>query len=117
MSITVTTWRPQDGEPQLGTLRRRLEAEGKATAWYSEVPGVVFPEHEHAFAESRWVMSGFLQIEAAGGTFVLGPGDRIDIPARTPHRAHVLGLTPVIYVTGAPPEAFPRTGKPSVNAA
>jgi quercetin dioxygenase-like cupin family protein len=117
VSIAVTKWRQTDGEPQLGALRRRLEAEGMATAWYSEVPGVVFPEHEHAFAEARWVMAGFLQIEAAGETIVLGPGDRIDIPARTPHRAQVLGLTPVIYVTGAPPDAFPRPTSSAVSAA
>ena len=117
MSTTVTRWRASDGDPQLGVLRRRLEAEGMATAWYSEVPGAVFPEHEHAFDESRWVMAGFLQVEAAGETVVLGPGDRIDLAARTPHRAQVLGLSPVIYVTGAPAEAFPQPTGRAISAA
>ena len=109
MSITVRKWDQSEAQLQLGTLRRQLEAEGMRTAWYSEVPGVVFPEHEHIFDESRWVLSGYLHIEAAGEFFSLGPGDRIDLPAHTPHRAQVLGLTPVIYVTGAPADAFPQT--------
>lgn len=108
MSISVRKWDLPEAQLQLGALRRQLEAEGMRTAWYSEVPGVVLPEHAHAFGESRWVLSGYLRIEAAGEFFALGPGDRIDLPAHTPHRVHVLGLTPVIYVTGAPPDAFPH---------
>lgn len=117
MSVAVRRWRDADGQPQLGALRRRLEAEGLRTAWYSEVPGVVFPEHEHAFQESRWILSGFLLLEVAGEEYTLGPGDRIDLPARTPHSAHVLGLSPVVYVTGAPAEAFPRISRPGIAAA
>lgn len=108
MSITVRKWDLPEAQLQLATLRRGLEAEGMQTAWYSEVPGVVFPEHQHDFDESRWVLSGYLHVEAAGISYALGPGDRIDLPAHTPHRAQVLGLTPVIYVTGAPAGAFPR---------
>lgn len=108
MRLSVRKWPLPEGDLQLGTIRRQLEAEGLKTAWYSEIPGVVFPEHEHVFDESRWVLSGYLHIEAAGEFFSLGPGDRIDLPANTPHRVQVLGLAPVVYVTGAPPHAFPR---------
>lgn len=108
MSLSVRKWPLPEGDLQLGTIRRQLEAEGMKTAWYSEVPGVVFPEHTHVFRESRWVLSGYLHVEAAGELFSLGPGDRIDLPAHTPHRVQVLGLAPVVYVTGAPAEAFPR---------
>jgi mannose-6-phosphate isomerase-like protein (cupin superfamily) len=108
VSITVRRWNRPEDELQLGTLRRQLEAEGMRTAWYSEVPGVVFDEHQHGFAESRWVLSGYLHVEAGGRFFALGPGDRIDLPAHTLHRVHVLGLTPVVYVTGAPPDAAPH---------
>ena len=108
MSIQVHKWELPAGQLQLGTLRRQLETEGMRTAWYSEVPGVVFPEHQHTFDESRWVLSGYLHVEAEGQRFALGPGDRIDLPAHTPHRVQVLGLTPVVYVTGAPADAVPR---------
>jgi len=107
--LTVRKWGLPEAQLQLGTIRRQLEAEGMKTAWYSEVPGVVFPEHEHTFGESRWVLSGFLHIEADGERHALGPGDRIDLPAHTRHRVQVLGLAPVVYVTGAPPDAFPHT--------
>ena len=30
----------------------------------------------------------------------LGPGDRIDLPAGTRHAIEVVGLAPVVYVTG-----------------
>jgi quercetin dioxygenase-like cupin family protein len=109
VSITVRKWDQPEAQLQLGVLRRQLEAEGMRTAWFSEVPGVVFPEHQHGFDESRWVLSGYLDVEAAGEFHSLGPGDRIDLPAHTPHRVRVLGLTPVIYVTGAPADAFPHT--------
>lgn len=108
MTIAVRKWDLPEAQLQMGTLRRRLEAEGMRTAWYSEVPGAVFPEHSHDFDESRWVLAGYLHIEAAGELHSLGPGDRIDLPAHTPHRVQVLGLTPVIYVTGASPDAFPH---------
>jgi quercetin dioxygenase-like cupin family protein len=108
VTISVRKWALPDGQLQLGAIRRQLEAEGMRTAWYSEVPGVVFPEHAHVFGESRWVLSGFLHIEAAGEFFSLGPGDRIDLPAHTPHRVRVLGLAPAVYVTGAPADLFPR---------
>jgi len=78
---------------------------------------VVFPEHEHSFQESRWILSGFLLLEAGGEEYTLGPGDRIDLPARTPHSSHVLGLTPAVYVTGAPAAAFPRSSRPGIAAA
>jgi quercetin dioxygenase-like cupin family protein len=108
VSITVRKWGLPEVQLQLGTIRRQLEAEGMRTAWYSEIPGGVFPEHQHTFRESRWVLSGHLRIEAGGREYLLEPGDRIDLPALTLHRAAVVGLAPVIFVTGAPPEAFPR---------
>jgi quercetin dioxygenase-like cupin family protein len=108
VSLSVRKWALPEVQLQLGTIRRQLEAEGMRTAWYSEVPGAVFPEHAHAFDESRWVLSGFLHIEAEGELFSLGPGDRIDLPANTRHSVQVLGLAPAVYVTGAPPDALPR---------
>ncbi len=108
MSLSVRKWHLPEAQLQLGTIRSQLEAEGMRTAWYSEVPGAVFPSHTHDFRESRWVLSGYLHIEAAGGLYALGPGDRIDLPAGTPHTVRVLGLSPVVYVTGAPSDRFPR---------
>jgi quercetin dioxygenase-like cupin family protein len=108
VNLAIGKWSEAESSPQLGSLRKLLEAEGMRTAWFSEMPGDRFPEHEHPFREVRWVLSGFLQIEAAGDVYVLGPGDRLDIPAHTPHHMEVLGLAPVVYLTGAPAATVPQ---------
>ena len=112
MNVAIGKWTEAEGPLQMGSLRRRLEAEGMKTAWFSEVAGSLFQEHEHPFPEVRWVLSGFLRVDAAGDIFVLGPGDRLDLPAHMPHRTEVLGLAPVVYITGAPPEATPQHSAP-----
>jgi len=108
VNVAIGKWSEAEGPLQMGSLRRRLEAEGMKTAWFSEVAGSFFQEHEHPFPEVRWVLSGFLQVEAAGDIYVLGPGDRLDLPAHTPHHMEVLGLAPVVYLTGAPAETVPQ---------
>jgi len=120
----VSRWDPARGPLELRELRRALEHEGLATAWWSETPGATIPAHSHPFPETRWVLSGYLRVAVGGELVDLGPGDRLDLPAGTPHAAEVLGLSPVVYVTGAPagqisqfekttPVAGSRSGKPS----
>lgn len=103
--VQARPWDPALGTLQLSTLRRLLQQEGMATAWWSEVPGARTPEHAHPFPETHWILSGFLRMRVAGQQFDLGPGDRLDVPAGTKQGAEVLGLAPVVYVTGAPEAA------------
>ncbi|PYO39385.1 MAG: hypothetical protein DMD29_09565 [Gemmatimonadetes bacterium] len=70
------------------------------TAWWSDVGSTRTPEHVHPFPESRWVLSGFVRVTVGRETFDLGPGDRLDLPAGTLHAIEVVGLSPVVYVTG-----------------
>ena len=98
----VKRWNPALGILQLGTLRRALEAEGMVTAWWSDVANTRTPEHAHPFAETRWVLSGFVRVTVGRDAFDLGPGDRLDFPAGTLHAIEVVGLSPVVYVTGSP---------------
>ena len=102
MTLRIQSWDAKRGTPQLSTLRRALEDEGMVTAWWSDVPGAQVATHTHDFPEARWVLSGFLKVTAGGETVQLGPGDRLDVPAGTPHATEVVGLAPVIYVTGMP---------------
>ena len=98
--LATRRWDPLLGPLQLSTLRRTLEREGMVTAWWSDVPGTRVPTHSHEFAETRWVLEGFLRVTAGGDTIEMGPGDRLDLPPRTPHATEVIGLGQVIYVTG-----------------
>ncbi|HEY3279730.1 MAG TPA: cupin domain-containing protein [Gemmatimonadales bacterium] len=102
MTLTVKHWDPSAGPLQLSTLRRTLEAEGMVTAWWSDMPGTAVPAHAHEFAETRWVLSGFLGVTVAGESVQLGPGDRLDLARGTTHATEVIGLAPVVYVTGTP---------------
>jgi quercetin dioxygenase-like cupin family protein len=103
--LDVTRWDPAQGPLELRGLRRALEHEGMATAWWSEMPGHSIAEHTHPFPESRWILSGFMRVTVGGHAVELGPGDRLDLPAGTPHAVEVVGLSPVVYVTGAPQDA------------
>ena len=111
---TVKRWNPQAGPLQLSTLRQVLQGEGMITAWWSDLPGTRSPAHAHPFPETRWILSGFLRVALGGEVVELGPGDRIDVPAGTVHTAEVMGLAPVVYVTGttdrsaAPAFALPK---------
>jgi quercetin dioxygenase-like cupin family protein len=102
MTLAVQHWNPGAGPLQLSTLRRTLEAEGMTTAWWSDMPGTSVPAHSHPFPETRWVLSGFLSVAVGAETLQLGPGDRLDLPAGTSHATEVVGLAPVVYVTGTP---------------
>jgi len=100
MTLARRPWDPRLGPLQVATLRRALEREGIVTAWWSDVPGARMAMHAHSFPETRWVVEGFLRVTAEGGAVELGPGDRLDLPAGTPHATEVIGLAQVIYVTG-----------------
>ncbi len=108
--LPVTRWDPARGPLELRTLRHALEREGLTTAWWSEMPGGRIPEHAHPFSESRWMVSGYLRVVVQGEIIDLGPGDRLDLPADTPHALEVVGLSPAVYVTGAEAAAAPPTG-------
>jgi quercetin dioxygenase-like cupin family protein len=106
--LTVKHWDPSAGPLQLSTLRRTLEAEGMVTAWWSDMPGTAVPVHAHDFPETRWVLSGFLGVTVADDAVQLGPGDRLDLPAGAAHATQVVGLAPVVYVTGTTDKQAPR---------
>lgn len=109
---SVTRWDPARGPLELRTLRHALEREGLTTAWWSETPGARIPEHAHPFSESRWIVSGYLRVAVQGEMIDLGPGDRLDLPADTPHALEVVGLSPAVSVTGTP-RAVSTTARPA----
>ncbi|HMG17382.1 MAG TPA: cupin domain-containing protein [Gemmatimonadales bacterium] len=107
MTLAARHWDPGLGPLQVVTVRRVLEREGMVTAWWSDVPGAEVATHAHAFAETRWVVEGYLRVTAGNDAVELGPGDRLDLPPNLPHTTEVLGLGQVIYVSGMPKKSAP----------
>jgi hypothetical protein len=96
----LTKWDPAQGPVQMSKLRALLQREGKATAWWSDVPGAKSGDVARHWPETRWMVSGYLRVRVGSQTFDLGPGDRLDLPADTPHTTEVVGLSTAIYLVG-----------------
>ena len=47
------------------------------------------------------IVSGRMKLGTEAHTWVLEPGDRVDIPANTSHWAEITGKKPVTYLTSA----------------
>lgn len=97
---SVTRWNPEQGPVQMSALRALLQREGKATAWWSDVPGATSGDKARHWPETRWVVTGYLRVRVGSEVIDLGPGDRLDLPADTPHTTEVVGLSTAIYLVG-----------------
>jgi len=87
------------GERSEDALRRRLEAEGFSAFCWSDEPGAHYAEHAHDHDESIWLVAGEIRFGADGGELRLAPGDRLMLPAGTPHTADV-GPEGATYLIG-----------------
>lgn len=97
---TLQRWSAEQGPVRMSELRDMLQREGKHTAWWSDVPGTKSGEQARHWPETRWVVSGYLRVRVGAETFDLGPGDRLDLPADTPHTTEVIGLGTAIHLVG-----------------
>ncbi len=89
--------------PSIETLRQALVEEGFTILEWSDPSGTIYPLHTHAYPETRAVVRGYLRVglPESGEELVLGPGDRLDLPANTPHWADVHMSEPVVYLSAA----------------
>lgn len=78
----------------------RLHQEGYSSFKWYDVPGVKYPSHRHAQDECLWVLRGELVLEISGTEYHLKAGDRLYLPAKTPHTAHVPNSASVTYIVG-----------------
>ena len=97
--VKVSRWDRAES-PRAGDLEAQLKKEGYRTHSWSDSPGTTYGDHEHAYTEVRWVVSGKIKIGSGDQVFELGPGDRLDMPPRTLHWAEVTSDTPVTYLCG-----------------
>jgi quercetin dioxygenase-like cupin family protein len=64
-------------------------AEGLVPQSWANAPGVRYEEHRHAHHKVLLCVAGSITFHTEHRDFVLGPGDRLDLPAGTAHAATV----------------------------
>lgn len=95
--MQVERWNPErDGALTEAALRRDLERRGYRVSRYVYPPGTEFPDHAHSVDKIDAVVSGRFRMTTAAGSAVLGPGDRLAVPAGAVHGASVVGDEPVV---------------------
>ena len=100
--MQLTRWN-RETAPSLEALRSAVTGEGLTVSEWTDPAGTVYPVHLHEYAEVRVVVRGQLRVglPETGEEFVLGPGDRLDLPANTPHWADVDEHGSVVYLSAA----------------
>ncbi|HEX7572858.1 MAG TPA: cupin domain-containing protein [Bacteroidota bacterium] len=98
--MDVVRW-PKPKKPTLDELKRMLKSEGLESELYADRPGVKYGRHKHDFDDFVVIVEGKMKIATDEHEWTLGPGDRLDIPANTHHRAEVLGKGDVQYLSAA----------------
>ncbi|MEW6510255.1 MAG: cupin domain-containing protein [Bacteroidota bacterium] len=98
--MDVARW-TKSKKPELEELKKLLEKEGLASELYSDPPGMKYGRHKHDFDDFIVIVSGRMKLATDEHEWVLKPGDRIDIPANTPHRAEMMGKEEVRYLSAA----------------
>lgn len=77
-------------QPTEAQLRDRLAREGLQPERWSNDAHAVYAPHEHPYGKVLMVVSGSITFTVDGaGAVAMHPGDRLDLPARTPHSAVV----------------------------
>ena len=98
MRLECISW-SGSGHPLERDLKRRLVEEGFQVVRWRDDPGARYAAHAHDHDESLWVIEGEIVFGIDGTDYVLGPGDRLMLPATTVHTARV-GSDGAVYLIG-----------------
>jgi mannose-6-phosphate isomerase-like protein (cupin superfamily) len=96
---TVTPW-PHYAPPTEQALNKALQDKGLAPRWWSNGPRDRYAVHDHSYHKVLYCASGSIRFVVDGANVDLSPGDRLDLPPRTPHSA-VVGPQGVTCVEAA----------------
>jgi mannose-6-phosphate isomerase-like protein (cupin superfamily) len=78
----------------------KLHREGYDSYKWYDVPGAAYPSHHHSQDECVWVLKGEIHFEILGQKFELRAGDRLYLPAGSPHTVRVPRTAGVTYLIG-----------------
>jgi quercetin dioxygenase-like cupin family protein len=82
-------------------LAEILRREGLETEMCVDPPGTKYGRHKHEFDEFVVIVSGMMKLYTERQTWIMKPGDRLNIPAFTVHWSEVLGNKEVRYLSAA----------------
>ena len=86
MGVKITRW--EKGEvPEQAALVSDMKAEGLVPYLEDDEPGHYYESHVHPNDEVLVVVSGEITFGVGEESWVLRAGDRLDLPANTPHWA------------------------------
>lgn len=87
--MKVVRWE-EDEPPSRSRLERALLKEGLDPWVVRERGGMRYDTHFHEHDEIRILVRGRMKFNLDGHQLVLGPGDRLEVPAGMPHAAEVV---------------------------
>lgn len=87
-------------------ITRQLAGEGLAATRWSNSPGAVYPLHDHAYAKVLIVAHGSIDffVGEPERRVTMQPGTRLELPAKTAHRA-IVGSAGVVCLEAQAPTA------------
>ncbi|HEU5002975.1 MAG TPA: cupin domain-containing protein [Actinomycetota bacterium] len=88
MPLSVTRW-GQPEAPTEASVRAVFATEGLSPYAWSNGPGDRYAVHTHSFDKVLICAQGSIAFQVAGEDVTLQAGDRLDLPAGTPHGALV----------------------------
>ncbi len=89
----VARW-SEETPPTSELLDTLMRDEGLSPRWWSNGPGDVYAAHEHGYHKVLYCAKGSITFATPAGRYELAPGDRLELPAGTPHSA-VVGVAGV----------------------
>lgn len=99
--MRLTRWN-KETTPSLETLRLALAQQGFQVSEWTDKPGTVYPVHQHATLQVRWIVRGKLRVGLPEQDLeiTLGAGDRMELEPNELYWADVEDGEPVIYLVG-----------------
>ena len=91
----------EPGKTNARQLTEILRREGTESEMCVDPPGTRYGRHKHDFDDFVVMVSGTLKVFTERQTWVMKPGDRLNIPAFTLHWSEVVGKEEVRYLSAA----------------